>query len=85
MAARDIFLAFATGNAIAPRSETPIPLEMIPNAAMNVFFHAAAEAVEEAIWNALIAAETTVGFKGRTAYAIPHDEVQRIWTKYRGA
>lgn len=80
----DIFLAFATGNTIDSSRERPTDLQMVPNPEMDSFFHAAAEAVEEAIWNALIAAETTVGFKGRTAYAIPHDAVQRIWTSYRG-
>ncbi len=78
----DIFLAFATGNEFAPGVSTPVALQMIPNAWINPFFVATAEAVEEAIWNALIAAETTTGFKGRTAYAIPHEDVQRLWKKY---
>ena len=79
----DIFLAFATGNELDPGAKKAVPLQMLPNGLMNSFFVATAEAVEEAIWNALIAAETTTGFKGRTAYAIPHDEVVRIWEKYR--
>jgi D-aminopeptidase len=79
----DIFLAFATGNHIDPDIRTPIQVRMIPNNNLNPFFLAAAEAVEEAIWNALIAAETTTGFKGRKAFAIPHEEVVRVWKKYR--
>ncbi|NUM49301.1 MAG: P1 family peptidase [Anaerolineales bacterium] len=80
----DIFLAFATGNAFDPGTIKPVSLQMLTNAMMNPFFAATAEAVEEAIWNAMLAAETTVGFKGRVAYAIPHAEVVRIWKKYRG-
>lgn len=79
----DIFLAFATGNAPATKETKTNALTMIPNEDMNAFFRAAAESVQEAIWNALIAAETTTGFKGRTAHAIPHEEVVRIWNKYR--
>ncbi|HNB52027.1 MAG TPA: P1 family peptidase [Anaerolineales bacterium] len=79
----DIFLAFATGNTFDPATNQLIPLHMLANSQMNPFFVATAEAVEEAIWNALIAAETTTGYKGRTAYAIPHEEVVRIWKKYR--
>jgi D-aminopeptidase len=78
----DIFLAFATGNRFDPAARAPIPVGMIPNDRLNPFFHAAADAVEESIWNALIAAETTVGQQGRTAYAIPHDEIRRVWQKY---
>jgi D-aminopeptidase len=79
----DIFLAFATGNEFDPGSQKPVSLRMLTNNLLNPFFKATAEAVEEAIWNAMIAAETTKGFKGRTAYAIPHKEVISIWQKYR--
>lgn len=80
----DIFLAFATGNTFDSKSIRSVLLEMLNNAQMNLFFVATAEAVEEAIWNALIAAETTTGYKGRKAIAIPHEEVVRVWQKYRG-
>lgn len=78
----DIFLAFATGNDL-PKGE-PASLKMIPNHHMSPLFSAAAEAVEEAILNVLIAAETMTGYKGRTAYALPHDELQRIMKEERG-
>jgi len=42
----------------------------------------AAEAVEEAILNALAAAETMTGFKG-TVHALPLDELQAIMQRYR--
>ncbi len=79
----DIFLAFATGNGIDAESSVPVQVRMLPNERMNALFHAAADAVEESIWNALLAAETMIGFKGRTAYAIPQEQVVEIWKGYR--
>lgn len=74
----DIFLAFATGNQLPPQSTTPLPLTMLPHDQMDLFFLAAAEAVEEAILNALCAAETMTGYKGRTVYALPSEELGRV-------
>jgi D-aminopeptidase len=79
----DIFLAFATGNRIDVSGGGPVEVRMLPNERINGLFHAAADAVEESIWNALLAAETTTGFRGRTAYAIPEEEVVRIWKQYQ--
>jgi D-aminopeptidase len=47
-------------------------------------FQAAAEATEEAIWNALVAADTMTGYKGHTAHAVPHDRLKEVFAKYRG-
>ena len=78
----DLFLAFATGNHIPARPENRIHLEgMLPNDQMDPFIDAAAEAVEESILNALMAAETMTGQQGRTAYALPVDELKRLMTK----
>lgn len=79
----DLFLAFATGQHIPAFSDSPIPLEpMLSNQHINLFFDAAAEAVEEAILNALTAAETMSGYQGHTAYALPLDEMQQVMAKY---
>jgi D-aminopeptidase len=48
---------------------------LVPPGAMNALFHAVADAVEESILNALCMATTTVGVKGRTAHALPIDEL----------
>lgn len=69
----DIFLAFATGNTGVPRAGSPeIPLTMPVTALlaerMSPLFEAAADAVEEAILNALLAAETMTGRDGITAH-----------------
>ena len=79
----DIFLAFATGNAL-PTSEHIVVggLNMVHHSQMNALFDATAEAVEEAILNALCTAETMVGFQGRTVHALPTDRLQEIMTAY---
>ena len=71
----DIFFAFATGNRGIPRAglyEPPatVPLQMVTNAHMSPLFHAAAEATEEAILNALLAAGDMMGRDGITAYGL---------------
>ena len=78
----DIFLVFATGNHYPANADAPVDLQMLPQHHLNPFFEAVAEAVEEAILNALTAAETTTGFKGRTAHALPLDELERVMAKY---
>jgi D-aminopeptidase len=78
----DIFLAFATGNDLAGREE-PHALKMIPNHHLNPMFVAAAEAVEEAILNAVVAAETMTGWQGRTAFGLPVKELARIMAEYQ--
>jgi D-aminopeptidase len=79
----DIFLAFATGNHLAQApTPTPIAINMLPHHAMDLLFEATADAVEEAILNALTAASTLTGWQGRTAYALPLDDLQRIMAKY---
>ena len=68
----DIFLAFSTHNRVPIDAATPLAVQTLPATQMSPLFEAAAEATEEAIWNALCAAETMTGFNGRTVHAIPH-------------
>jgi D-aminopeptidase len=81
----DVFLAFATGNYLPALTSTTalLELKMLPHDHLDIFFEAVAEAVEEAILNALTAAETMHGWQGRTVYALPLDELQRVMEKYR--
>lgn len=74
----DLFLAFATGNHVPVRSEQPIAVQMVPNNQMSLLFDAVAEAVEEAILNALTTAETMTGQQGRVAHALPLDRLAAI-------
>ena len=76
-------MAFATGNHVPAKAESLLELKMLPHHYLDPVFDAVAESVEEAILNALTAAETMTGFKGRTAHALPLDELQRVMTQYR--
>jgi D-aminopeptidase len=84
----DIFLAFSTANAgRLTTSKTdagpgPIGVEMLPNREITPLFWGVIEATEEAILNALVAADTLVGRDGITAHALPHDRLVEIMTKY---
>lgn len=71
----DIFIAFSTGNTVPLHAVEPTTVTTLPATAMTPLFNAAAEAVEESIWNALCAAETMTGHRGRVVHAIPHDQL----------
>ena len=77
--------AFATGNPFPGDAQAPYDLKMLPHHHLNPFFEAVAEVVEEAILNALCAAETMTGFRGHTAYALPLEELGVVMRKYRKA
>ncbi|MBN2114471.1 MAG: P1 family peptidase [Acidimicrobiia bacterium] len=79
----DLFLAFATGNHL-PAHRPRRGLEMLDHEQLNPLFAATAEAVEEAILNALCAAETMTGFRGRTAHALPPEAVSEAWARRPG-
>jgi L-aminopeptidase/D-esterase-like protein len=55
---------------------------MLPNREITSLFWGVIEATEEAILNALVAAETMVGRDGITAHALPHDRLVEAMTKY---
>ncbi len=78
----DIFIAFSTAN---PNSGSPdgLPsIRMLPNERLTPLFEATAEATEEAIINALVAAETMTGANDRRAVALPHDRLVELLRKY---
>ena len=81
----DIFLAFSTENhgvAAAPRE---VHVNMLSNSRISALFSATVEATEEAIVNALIAAETMTGVDGRRVEAIPHDRVRELMVTHARA
>jgi len=78
----DIFLAFATGNHIPADAGAPLDVKMLPHHHLNPFFEAIPEAVEEAILNALTAAETMTGFQGHMAHELPVMEMVEMMRKY---
>jgi L-aminopeptidase/D-esterase-like protein len=80
----DIFLAFSTANADAFKSQnTTAQLTVLTSErALNQIYEATAQATEEAIVNALVAAETMKGYNGNTVYALPHDKLKEVLRKY---
>ena len=78
----DIFIAFSTANQKVASSDTTASVQMVPNGSMSALFTATVEATEEAIVNALVAAETMTGVDGHTIVALPHDRVRQILKKY---
>jgi len=88
-AARDssgeIIVAFATGNIIPIRAEPEIMVRTLVEgqaasgvAPLNDLFTGAIEATEEAVYNALVAAETITGVDGHVLEAIPHERLQAL-------
>ena len=78
----DIFIAFATANAGAAQSSDVAQVAMLSNARISALFSATVEATEEAIVNALVAAETMTGAAGRTVEALPHARLRDLLKKY---
>ncbi|HZB79270.1 MAG TPA: P1 family peptidase, partial [Actinomycetota bacterium] len=84
----DIFLAFSTASAGRVRSSKwdvppePWSVEMLPNRWITPLFWGAIESTEEAILNALVAADTMVGRDGITAHALPHDRLVEVMTRH---
>ncbi|MCW4035586.1 MAG: P1 family peptidase [Candidatus Bathyarchaeota archaeon] len=78
----DIFIAFSTANPGAFSRSEVTQLRMLTNGRMTDLFLATVRATEEAIVNALVAAETMTGIDGNTVYAIPHDRLKAAIRKY---
>src|SRR5579862_6864280 len=78
----DIFLVFSTANLPNKRETSMESVKMLRNESMDPLFSAAVQATEEAIVNALIAAETMTGIDDRTIYALPQDRLGAILQRY---
>ncbi len=83
----DLFIAFATGNRIPAEDEDRpkvlgYDVRVAGDGVVDALFDGVIEATEEAIINAIVAAETMVGRDGVTAQAIPHDRLVEVMTKY---
>jgi len=70
----DIFIAFSTANPGA-ESDTLATVRMLQNDRINPVFEATIDATEEAIVNAMVAAETMTGADGYRVHALPVDQV----------
>lgn len=79
----DIFIAFSTANPSAFQRDNFTKVEELPNDLINPLFDATVQAVEEAILNAMVAAETMEGINGNKAYGLPHGLVIDLLKKYK--
>jgi len=78
----DLFLAFSTANAGAAGDEGTPSLKMLPNDQIDPLFRATIDATEEAVVNAMLAAETMTGADGIRLFGLPGDRVVTALKKY---
>jgi len=78
----DIFVAFSTANPGAAKPDANVSLTMLPNERIDPLFQATIQATEEAIVNAMVAAETMTGINGLRVYALPHERLRAALRKY---
>jgi D-aminopeptidase len=78
----DIFIAFSTANPGAASSKGIRQLTMLPNESLNPVFLATVQATEEAVINAMVAAETMKGINDFEVIALPHDKLREVLKKY---
>jgi len=78
----DIFVAFSTANPHADSGKTVVDVKMVSNDSLDPIFAATVQATEEAIVNAMVAAETMTGIENHKAIALPHDKLRAVLKKY---
>ncbi len=78
----DIFIAFSNANPGAAGPDGIRELKMLPDERLNTIFLATVQATEEAVVNAMVAAETMTGINDRTVIALPHDKLREVLKKY---
>src|SRR6266852_3471159 len=78
----DLFIAFSTANPDAISAKGLRYMTMLPNEKLDPLFLATVQATEEAVVNAMVAAETMTGINGHTVPALPHDKLREVLKKY---
>src|SRR2546427_4297052 len=78
----DIFIAFSTANSGSAATDHVVDLKMLPNDKLDPVFGATVQATEEAIINAMVAAETMTGIENHRVRALPHDQLRAVLKKY---
>jgi L-aminopeptidase/D-esterase-like protein len=78
----DLFIAFSTANVPSTKRIDVENVKMLRNSRMDPLFTAAVQATEEAIVNALIAAETMTGINRNHVESLPHDRLREVMRKY---
>jgi D-aminopeptidase len=78
----DIFIAFSTANSGAAGADHVVDLKMLPNDLIEPVFASTVQATEEAVINAMVAAETMTGIENHKVIALPHDRLREVLKKY---
>src|SRR5246127_2048648 len=78
----DIFIAFSTANPGAAAPKGLHQLTMLPNDQLDPIFLATVQATEEAVINAMFAAETMTGINNHKVIGLPHDRLREVLRKY---
>jgi len=78
----DIFIAFSTANPGGTAGKGVRTLTMLPNQQLNPIFLATVQATEEAIINAMVAAETMKGANDLEVIELPHGRLREVLKKY---
>jgi len=78
----DLFIAFSTANPGAASNKGLRRITMLPNDDIDPIFLATVQATEEAIINAMVAADTMTGINNHTVIALPHDRLREVLKKY---
>jgi D-aminopeptidase len=78
----DIFIAFSTANSGAGGADHVVDLKMLPNDLIEPVFASTVQATEEAVINAMVAAETMTGIENHKVIALPHDRLREVLKKY---
>jgi D-aminopeptidase len=74
----ELMLAFSSGNRAHVGTFEPRAVKAINDRGVDLVYQAVIEATEEAVVNALFAAETTVGRDGNTLHALPVDRTLEL-------
>jgi D-aminopeptidase len=78
----DIFIAFSTANSGASNQNKTVDLKMLPNEKIDPIFAATVQATEEAIVNAMVAADTMTGIENHKVVALDHEKLRAVLKKY---
>ena len=78
----DIFIAFSTANPDASDGKGLATLKMVPNDSLDPIFAATVQATEEAIINALVAAQDMTGIDDHHVTALSHAKLREVLAKH---
>jgi len=78
----DIFISFSTANPGAGLAQDPAAVTILPLEKIDPLFEATVQATEEAVVNAMVAAETMTGINDHRVEALPHDKLREVLKKY---